>query len=79
MPASTCWIPPWAIVLGPDEVPVGEKGCLTRAMRNRPSEPAYRCARMSDGQSSPSSKMIIDGAISLRTGIISAPETEYAQ
>jgi hypothetical protein len=55
--------------LGPDEVPVGEKGCLTRAMRNRPSEPEYRCASASAGPSSPSSKTASDGVISLRTAV----------
>jgi hypothetical protein len=41
-------------------------------MRNRPSEPAYRCARVSAGPSSPgspSSKTASDGVISLRTAI----------
>jgi hypothetical protein len=57
-------------VLGPEEVPVGEKGCLTRAMRNRPSEPAYRCASAGPGSpGSPSSKTASDGVISLRTAI----------
>jgi hypothetical protein len=39
MPASICWMPPLAIVLGPAEVPFGEKGCLARATRSR----QHRC------------------------------------
>jgi hypothetical protein len=38
-----------AIVLGPDEIPVGENGCLARATRTRPSELVYRCACVTPG------------------------------
>jgi hypothetical protein len=37
-------MPPLAIVFGPDEVPLGENGCLANATRNRPSGAVYRCA-----------------------------------
>ena len=40
-------MPPLAIVFGPPEVPVGEKGCLTSATRTLPSGVVYFCAWMS--------------------------------
>jgi hypothetical protein len=39
MPARICRMPRWPSCLDPTEVPVGEKGCLTRAMRSCRQEP----------------------------------------
>src|SRR5436190_13879887 len=37
-------MPPFAMVLGPTDVPVGEKGCLTSATCSLPSASTYFCA-----------------------------------
>jgi hypothetical protein len=37
-------MPPFAIVFGPGDVPLGENGCCASATRSLPSAPVYRCA-----------------------------------